>query len=251
MKTTPLAPQVPTQPSMSTTGAPAPKKHRIWLWIVLVVVILMMLGGVGIGFIVWGLMKTGGDLNINLGSDDFNYNTNYSTSNTNSVDVDTNWYGQSDLVGDANQGYSFLIPDDWTLDSDDPTDNGSIKNYKFIYEDEVYGETTNHFEFEEQTVPGNQNVTLAEYSSDFVDSLNTGLTNGDYKLLQTDNRVVGLNDYPAYVVLIGDDATGERNYYVLTVIDGVEYEFGVFYFEDQEDQALADFEKVVLTFEVK
>lgn len=245
-------PPAPVQPSVPMNGAPAPKKHRIWLWIVLGIVILFMLGGVGVGFIVWGLIKSGGDLNVNLYDDyNYNYNTSYDGGNTNYSDVNTDWYNDSQLVGNANSGYSFLVPGDWTLDSDDVIDNGTVKNYAFIYTDAVYGETTNHFEFQEQSFPANPNVTLAEYSGDFVDSLNEGLASGDFKILSTDNRTIGLNDYPAYVVTLGDDTTGERNYYALIVVDGVAYEFGVFYFEDQEVQALADFDNVVLTFEVK
>lgn len=234
--------------SPTPAGAPAPKKSRLWLWIVLGVVALMMLGGVGVGLIVWGLFKSGGDVDINLEyPDGANYNTNY-----NIEDTSTDWYSYSNLVGDADQGYSFLIPDDWTLDSDDPLEGtGSVVNYAFIYTDVIHGETTNHFEFLQQPVVGGPDITLAQYSSEFVDSLNEGITNGDFKLIKTDNRTVGFNANPAFSVYLGDDTTGERNMYVLTVIDNVEYEFGVFYFVDQEAQALADFEKVILTFEVK
>lgn len=232
------APTPPPAPPAAPSNTP--KKSRAWVWILLILFVLLILGGVGVGFIVWGFMQDDdGDLDIYT-KGNTNYSINYNTDG---------WTTDGALLSDATLGYSVNLPSDWTYDSGDEWETGFSKDYAFIYYDDTYGKTTNHFVFRRDDYQ-DTSLTLADYSADFIDSLNEGLDSDDFKLLSTSNRTFGIGTYQGYVVILGDDESGERNYYVMTVKDGVAYELAVFYFIDQETQALADFEEVVATFEL-
>lgn len=238
-------PETPVTPTPSATMPTAPKKSKVWLWVLLIIGGLLLLGGIATGLIVYFVYKAGTSLVNDINSSyDYNYNFDYNTNTS----TDEAWLADAQLISDYALGYSFYMPADWTFDSEDTWETGFSKDYAFIYYDDEFGKTTNHFIFRRDDYTADRpDITLGEYSSDFVADLNEGIEAGDFRIISTSNRTFGSLDYDGYVVILGNDATAERNYYVMTVIDGVAYEFAVFYFADQEDQALADFEKVLET----
>lgn len=232
--------QAPVTPTPSATMPTAPKKSRVWLWVLIIIGVLLLLGGIATGLIVFFVYKAGTSL-VNDINSAYDYNTNAST-------TDEAWLADAQLVSDYTLGYSFYMPADWTFDSEDTWETGFSNDYAFIYYDDENDKTTNHFIFRRDDYTADRpDITLGEYSSDFVADLNEGIDAGDFRIVSTSNRTFGSLDYNGYVVVLGNDARGERNYYVMTVINGVAYEFAVFYFEDQEEQALADLEKVLET----
>ncbi|MEK7539692.1 MAG: hypothetical protein AAB558_00400 [Patescibacteria group bacterium] len=230
-----------TQVTPAPTPTPeAPKKSRIWLWVLIIIGVLLLLGGIATGLIVFFVYKAGTSV-VNDINSAYNYNTNTST-------TDEAWLADAQLVSDYTLGYSFYMPADWTFDTEDTWETGFSNDYVFIYYDEEFGKTTNHFIFRRDDYTADRpDITLGEYSSDFVADLNEGIEAGDFGIVSTSNRTFGSLDYNGYVVVLGNGDTGERNFYVMTVINGVAYEFAAFYFEDQEEKALADLEKVLET----
>lgn len=239
METTPAPAPVAPAPS-----APAPKKSRLWLWILLVIGILLVLGGIVVAVIIAGVFA----LSSKLENTNIDFTLDDSNTDNNAVYENSNWLGNTQNVGDTTVGYQLTLPSDWTLSSDDSIEGLINKNYEFTYYDDVNGTTTNHFVIRRDDLAAAPDTTLGQYSSDFVASLDEGIQNGDFKIVKTENRTFGAGNYQGYVVVIGNDTTGEQNYYVMTIQDGVAYELSVFYFKDQEAQALADFEQVIATF---
>lgn len=216
------------------------------MWVLIIIGGLLLLGGIATGLIVFFVYKAGTSLVNDINSSyDFNYNYDY---NTNTATTDEAWLAEAQLISDYAQGYSFYIPADWTFDSEDTWETGFSRDYAFLYYDDEFGKTTNHFIFRRDDYTADRpDITLGEYSSDFIADLNEGIEAGDFTIISTTNRTFGSLDYDGYVVILGNETTAERNYYVMTVINGIAYEFAAFYFEDQEAQALADLEKVLET----
>lgn len=175
---------------------------------------------------------------------DSSYNDDYTTNTSTASEL---WEVDAQLIDVPAYGYSFLIPKDWSLDSEDTWETGFSSDYVFFYYNEL-GKTTNHFVFRRSDYTlDNPDITLDEYSSNFTADLDEELTDGGYRIISTSNRIFGDFDYAAYVVILGNDESGKRSHYIMTVYNGVAYEFALFYFADQEEQALADFEKVIET----
>lgn len=237
--------ETPVTPAPAAPAPATPKKSRVWLWVLIIVGVLLLLGGIATGLIVYFVYKAGSSL-VNDVNYTYDFNGNYDY-NTNTVTSEA-WLTDAQLISDFALGYSLYIPADWTFDSEDSWETGFSKDYVFVYFDEEFGKTTNHFILRRDDYTADRpDITLGEYSSDFVADLNEGIESGDFRIISTSNRTFGSLEYDGYVVVLGNDETGERNYYVMTVVDGVAYEFAAFYFEDQEIQALADLEKVLET----